>query len=544
MQNVRCAIIDDGIDIKKLGIDSIDFDLEITSDNKIVERRTALRGMRHGTTCAAIIKKYYPYGSFGSIKILNSSARGSTAQLTTAIKWCIENNIRLINLSLGSIYFKDYIVLKSIINEAYKKGIIIVAAKSNQDMFTIPASFDNVLGVKCDIQNKLKKGQLYYSELPFDGIEITAKGRHALIENGKRNLLPSANSYAAAYITSFVYEMLCSAENLSLEQIKYELHRKSINFNGSHIVNPKNNIDWVNSCIVFHVFNGTLTKIPSGKSFKILDYITIDAGTFKEGIELIKAMIGKMEPSAFDAIAIICEENLIDKKDSRIFYDFTKYMQYKKYDFNLIYLNESDIDRSFFEKNLSDFKVWHPVSQQLYRDKVDYEKMHALDNIPIIFISNYNTPYLLTLLSELEMKFRNQGYQCSVISSDIVCTMLDMNYLNINQDRALNTNEGFSIVSEIVAKIHRVCVHYNTDVVICGLDNLSHVDIKAVNSLLKLDIFIGLYDDCQAVENTEEYAESSIAITNNSLHSSKKMKAFKPLSIEKVFKYIIKLLAK
>ncbi len=107
------AIIDDGINqnLYLYTIGELYHNIKITPELHIKERGDYDPFLpSHGTTCAAITKKYASDAVMSSVKILNDDSHmGMKTQLIKALEWCVENNIRLINLSIRTIDYKDFI---------------------------------------------------------------------------------------------------------------------------------------------------------------------------------------------------------------------------------------------------------------------------------------------------------------------------------------------------------------------------------------------------------------------------------------------------
>ena len=135
-----------------------------------------------------------------------------------------DNNIKLVNLSLGTIDFRDYEEVRKAVNYVARKGVIIVAVCNNGNIFTQPASLSNVIGVKCDIEGKLQEGQYRYNCYPLDGIEITACAVHFLVkyDGGEKTTAP-CNSFATPMITAIVYNILYQNPAMSFQEIKRKL---------------------------------------------------------------------------------------------------------------------------------------------------------------------------------------------------------------------------------------------------------------------------------------------------------------------------------
>lgn len=207
------AIIDDGINTYKAGIEKLEKDLVILPDLRIVERNPEEYVLStHGTVCAGIVKKYGPTCRFNSIRVLDQNRQTGTAQLVKALEWCMENDIDIANVSLGSVLHSDYHLLKPVVEKIAQSRLMVVAACSNENKYTYPASMEGILGVRNrsiskvpeDIRkNRVADDNISYTENPDkkDGIDFVVSGWMQL-ESG---YIPEAcNSFAAAYMTSVV----------------------------------------------------------------------------------------------------------------------------------------------------------------------------------------------------------------------------------------------------------------------------------------------------------------------------------------------------
>ena len=150
----------------------------------------------HADICSKIIRKYLPNCSLLNIVVKDHNTLGDFYKLLTALEYLQYLDIDIINLSIGftsRLYaLKLYPIIKKLIN----RNIIIVAAHSNNDSITYPASFKNVIGCKAlsSVQKNHLKKSIFY-----------ASGSHMIrLNSGKPYITPNVNSYATAYITSLV----------------------------------------------------------------------------------------------------------------------------------------------------------------------------------------------------------------------------------------------------------------------------------------------------------------------------------------------------
>ncbi len=366
---ITVGLIDDGIELnKKLDVEKY---IEITSDLKIKEDKI-LKSL-HGKVCAEIIKKYYSKAKFISIKALGDRMKGSKEQLVKAIEWCIDNKIKVINMSLGTINYKDFESIKEVINRAYDEGIIIVAACNNKNIFTYPASLSNVIGVNSSEQ--LKEGEYIYNLYPLDGIEITACGTHKLIFEDR--ITRSCNSYAAPMITAKVCELVEKYSNITLEEVKVKLYENAINYKkGTLRVNNYKNIDWIND-------------------------------------DTLVYMKGKDQTNIGQDVKEINEDNyLVRNKNSIIIDD-----EYESCNYKLTYPSEN-------------IKFWHPsIIENFFKNALK----KVLD-VPLIVVYGCDDSKMIQVLDTLTSKFKKDGYNAVCSYTKAIGILYGMEYIPIGKE--------------------------------------------------------------------------------------------------------------
>ncbi|MCL2052178.1 MAG: S8 family serine peptidase [Lachnospiraceae bacterium] len=225
--NLAVAVIDDGISRETMP----DLSFRLAHKKGIIqEEKKAISHLSHGSVCAAIIKKYAPQAKIGSIRVLGEKGRGNLDALLAALKWCSEQRIKLIHLSIGSTQASDVPALYEAVNEIVRNGGIIVAACKNGKNISFPATFPNVIGVRAD--RTLVGPQYIVNQEPNGGIELSASANHDLV------LLPGTepiafsqfNSYAAPVISAAVFNLISSNEDKNIEEIRAELYRMAGSF--------------------------------------------------------------------------------------------------------------------------------------------------------------------------------------------------------------------------------------------------------------------------------------------------------------------------
>lgn len=206
---VKVAILDTGID-----------DWLVNSSNEInIPNIVKGNSTQHGTNCYLILNKYIidEKVSIKSICILNNDGSGLIENLKSALNLCLENNINVVNLSFGTINFKDYEKVRKVINEYYHKGIIFVASTSNEGFTSYPSSLSTVIGVQAKESNSIIKLEENNIHL---GIDFIAPSIHKLNIFDLEIITLASNSYATPYITSKIVNLLNKNKNLTFNEIK------------------------------------------------------------------------------------------------------------------------------------------------------------------------------------------------------------------------------------------------------------------------------------------------------------------------------------
>lgn len=221
---MKVAVVDSGIDIghKRLinakisgiGIRRLKSNIEFTDD--FSDR------FGHGTGIASIIYRAMPEAEIVSVKIFHESLQCDEELITASIQWCIDNEIDIINLSLGIKTASPSQRLRDICKTAISKNIIIVAASGRKytDEF-YPAFFNQIFGVTSgNIKRPDRFG--YIKDFP---VEFIAKGNmHRVASINNSFSLVDGSSYACAYFTGIIGKLLSKlSSDLTIPELKEKL---------------------------------------------------------------------------------------------------------------------------------------------------------------------------------------------------------------------------------------------------------------------------------------------------------------------------------
>ncbi|WP_132996036.1 S8 family peptidase [Sporanaerobacter acetigenes] len=151
---IKVAVLD-------TGIDGGHYDLYVRGGYSVFNDSPYYDGYGHGTHVAGIVAALEnSYGVLGvapdvslySVKVLGNDGYGSISGIVEGIEWAVNNNMNVINMSLGSSSYSS--IFEDYCNYAYNSGLLIVAAAGNSgnsygtgDSVEYPARYSSVMAV-------------------------------------------------------------------------------------------------------------------------------------------------------------------------------------------------------------------------------------------------------------------------------------------------------------------------------------------------------------------------------------------------------------
>ncbi|URZ04323.1 S8 family serine peptidase [Clostridium felsineum] len=446
---MKIAIIDDGVNSSSdLYVEKMEQDLVVGDNLEIFIRKDKSDRISHGTVCAAIIKKYIQNPCIISIKILDELTRkGNVNKLCRAIEWCIDNDVNIINLSNGSVYYKDFERLRNICNRAFDKGIYIVAAKNNNNKYTIPACLPNVIGIKCRkgifINTYFNKGykKIQIEKNTYVGIDFLVNSVHKLnTKSGSIYITERCNSYATAYFTAIIYNVLQYLK----DEFRFNIVKQNI----------VRNREWCN----------TLKSISYLKAAYILDlsksifteYLFFDFKYIDNYLDFMK-----IYDKTFDLVIVF---NNHDKKQVK---KIKECIELKKEHIRSVILCKTVSNEIIKFLNKNDIMFWHegifkklknkkhkesqtPIVYFLGNKKEvigiinEIKELFYLDEYYALKSSNYEFSYLYGFEyfpkgSKYNKYFNNISYK---YSPDIILAAMDCNKIDIKDDIIIKVNKA------------------------------------------------------------------------------------------------------
>ncbi len=216
---VKVAVIDSGIDPTHQKIGAVH---EVLLDS-VPRQDTPIAG--HGTACAGIIRQIAPTVDLYDVRIFDESLVADSPSLLAAIRWTIEHQMDVVNLSLGTADVTCRDALADLCRQARDAGVILVAAEHNDGRESYPAVLPDVIGVT----GGRVRGRYGYYYRPGDAIECVARG------DDQRVCWPdppyrmmSGTSFAAPHITGVVALIRQAHPAAPLEQVREVLQAQAL----------------------------------------------------------------------------------------------------------------------------------------------------------------------------------------------------------------------------------------------------------------------------------------------------------------------------
>ncbi|SHE78954.1 Subtilase family protein [Seinonella peptonophila] len=225
-QGVRVAIVDTGISSKHPAIWA-----NYRGGVNILSPRFAPDDYNgHGTHVAGIIAGraekmnilgVAPRVSIYAVKAFDRRGVANLSDLLSAIDWCIEQKVDVINMSFGMGQVSE--LLRYAVQKAHQRGITMVAAtgnRSQKDQIDFPAQYPETIAV-CSVS---ENGSLSSFGNLGNGVDIAAPGekiQSAWLNQTTRVM--SGTSMAVPHVVGTIALMLQFQKNLNPEQIRYLL---------------------------------------------------------------------------------------------------------------------------------------------------------------------------------------------------------------------------------------------------------------------------------------------------------------------------------
>jgi subtilisin family serine protease len=168
---VRIGVLDSGVNRNHPHVGKIVDGITITADGALAGYEDTLG---HGTAVAAVIHHLNPEADLVAVKIFNGKLATSLPVVLRAIDWCLEHDIQVINLSLGTLNPEHRAAFEDAVVRTKAAGAVIVSALEINGAAALPGSLAGVIGVMAadpsdaaEYQVNHRNGETVYTAPPF-----------------------------------------------------------------------------------------------------------------------------------------------------------------------------------------------------------------------------------------------------------------------------------------------------------------------------------------------------------------------------------------
>jgi subtilisin family serine protease len=231
-KGVRVCILDSGVDPSHPSVGGLDGAVTISvdaNDEIVAEDDTEGDVSGHGTACAGIVRRLAPEASISSVRVLGASFTGSGNVLLGGLRYAIEQDFDVINMSLSTTKKPFAGVLHELADRAYFKRTVLVASAHNMPVESYPWRFSSVISVG----SHEEPDPLAFFYNPSPPVEFFGRGVNVEVPwLGGRTLTVSGNSFATPHITSICALVLSKHPELTPFQLKSVLYLTASNVGG------------------------------------------------------------------------------------------------------------------------------------------------------------------------------------------------------------------------------------------------------------------------------------------------------------------------
>ncbi|GHJ42809.1 hypothetical protein Cs7R123_01510 [Catellatospora sp. TT07R-123] len=227
---VRVCVVDSGVESGHPLVGRVDGAYAVVPGEDgglVVAESDAGDACGHGTACAGIVRRTAPDCEIYSMRVLGERASGTGAMMLTGLRWAIEQNFDVINLSLSTTRTRFADELRALADEAYFRQTVIVASAHNTPIESYPWRYSSVLSVGSHHEEGDPELFLYNPDPP---VEFFAPGQNVLVPwLGGGTIRTSGNSFATPFIAGLCARILSKHPKMTPFQLKNTLFLSAAN---------------------------------------------------------------------------------------------------------------------------------------------------------------------------------------------------------------------------------------------------------------------------------------------------------------------------
>ena len=229
---VRVCVLDSGVEAGHPLVGEVQQSIAISLDGDDVrvdedDKEGDLCG--HGTACAGVIRSLAPECELASVRVLGAGFTGSGTVLLEGLRWAIDQDYQVINMSLSTTKQKFASLLHELADSAYFRRTMLVASAHNMPVESYPWRSSSVISVG----SHEEQDPYAYFYNPTPPVEFFARGVDVEVAwNGGGRLVATGNSFATPHIAAIAALVLSKHPELTPFQLKSLLYLTATNVGG------------------------------------------------------------------------------------------------------------------------------------------------------------------------------------------------------------------------------------------------------------------------------------------------------------------------
>jgi subtilisin family serine protease len=168
---IRIAVLDSGVNEAHPHVGGIIEGITVAPEGTRAGYQDTLG---HGTAVAALIHYLNPRAHLAAVKLFDTRLATNAATVIRAIDWCLQNQIDVINLSLGTLNSEHRNTFVEAVARTRNAGAVIVSALEIEGQAALPGSLPGVIGVAATAPSSAREyqafernGKLVFSAPPY-----------------------------------------------------------------------------------------------------------------------------------------------------------------------------------------------------------------------------------------------------------------------------------------------------------------------------------------------------------------------------------------
>ena len=218
---MKIALFDSGVDTKRCELNQ----KRIHHVKTYLYKKDKQDNIGHGTAIAFILQKKIENLDILSYKLFDNNYFTSEDEIIFYLCDIYNNHpeIKLINISSGVTYIKNYKSFYEACEKLKNRGCIIVSAYDNEGSISYPAAFDNTIGVFWDLSVRNVSDFFYIENSPLEILGYAGNQRLPWTNGDFRCV--GGSSFATPYITAKIAEYQKNKKNIIISEVKKKLRR-------------------------------------------------------------------------------------------------------------------------------------------------------------------------------------------------------------------------------------------------------------------------------------------------------------------------------